>query len=44
MGIVSTSVMHHGKRVRFSATYIDDNPEAFKAALDELSQKVRPSI
>lgn len=38
---VSRCVYRHGKRHRFSVTAKDDSPEAFKAALAELDEKVR---
>lgn len=38
---VSRGVYHHGKRHRFVATPKDDSPEAFKAALIELDEKIR---
>jgi len=37
---VSRGVYHHGKRHRFEATPKDDSPEAFRAALVELDEKV----
>jgi hypothetical protein len=38
---VSRGVYHHGKRHKFVVTAKDDSPEAFKAALRELDEKVR---
>jgi hypothetical protein len=41
MTTVSRGIYHHGNRHRFEATARDDSPEAFKAALAELDDKVR---
>jgi hypothetical protein len=37
---VSKGIYHHGKRHRFQVTAKDDSPEAFRAALAELDEKV----
>jgi hypothetical protein len=41
MGTISSSYMHHGKRLKLAATFDEGSRESFDAAQAELTAKLR---